>query len=125
LDLSKVEAGKMDVHVGDVGLPSIAEYVERTFRPVADEKKLELEIELGAGVPDALTTDEQGLQHIIRNLLSNAFKFTETGKVSMRIAPAPDEHVYANEALTAAKDLVAISVTDTGIGIPENKLRLI
>jgi signal transduction histidine kinase/CheY-like chemotaxis protein/HAMP domain-containing protein len=125
LDLSKVEAGKMDVHVGNLGLSTIAEYVERTFRPVADEQKLEFEIELADGLPDAITTDEQRLQQIIRNLLSNAFKFTETGKVSMRIAPAPGEHVYANEALTGAKDLVAISVTDTGIGIPENKLRLI
>src|SRR4051812_22866126 len=125
LDLSKVEAGKMDVHVGNLGLSTIAEYVERTFRPVADEQKLEFEIELADGLPDAITTDEQRLQQIIRNLLSNAFKFTETGTVSMRIAPAPGEHVYANEALTGAKDLVAISVTDTGIGIPENKLRLI
>jgi signal transduction histidine kinase/CheY-like chemotaxis protein/HAMP domain-containing protein len=125
LDLSKVEAGKMDVHVGELGLATIADYVEKTFRPVADEKKLEFEIELAADLPDAVTTDEQRLQQIIRNLLSNAFKFTETGKVSMRIAPAPAEHVFASDQLTGMPGLLAISVTDTGIGIPENKLRLI
>src|SRR4029079_14780589 len=125
LDLSKVEAGKMDVHIGSVGLPSIADYVERTFRPVADEKKLELERALAKDLPDSITTDEQRLQQVIRNLLSNAFKFTEKGKVSMRIAAAPSENVYVNDVLGSTKGLLAISVTDTGIGIPENKLRLI
>jgi signal transduction histidine kinase/CheY-like chemotaxis protein/HAMP domain-containing protein len=125
LDLSKVEAGKMDVHVGQLGLPGIADYVARTFRPVADEKGLEFEIELADDLPESLTTDEQRLQQIIRNLLSNAFKFTEKGKVLMRIATAPPEHVYANDQLAGIKGLLAISVTDTGIGIPESKLRLI
>jgi HAMP domain-containing protein/signal transduction histidine kinase/CheY-like chemotaxis protein len=125
LDLSKVEAGKMDVHVGELGLAVIADYVERTFRPVADEKKLEFEIEVADGLPASITTDEQRLQQIIRNLLSNAFKFTEKGNVSMRIAAAPAEHVFANDALGTVPGLLAISVTDTGIGIPEDKLRLI
>src|SRR5436190_1309164 len=125
LDLSKVEAGKMDVHVSQVALTSVADYVERTFRPVADEKKLEFEIELADGLPETMGTDEQRLQQIIRNLLSNAFKFTEKGKVSMRIAPAPPEHVFANDALGAVSGLLAISVIDTGIGIPADKLRLI
>ncbi|HYZ27878.1 MAG TPA: response regulator, partial [Thermoleophilaceae bacterium] len=93
--------------------------------PVADEKTLEFEIELAEELPEAITTDEQRLQQIIRNLLSNAFKFTEKGKVSMRIAPAPPEHVFANDALASVPGLVAISVTDTGIGIPPDKLRLI
>src|SRR5690349_24695410 len=70
LDLSKVEAGKMDVHLGQVGLATIADYVEKTFRPVADEKNLEFEIELADDVPEAITTDEQRMQQIIRNLLS-------------------------------------------------------
>src|SRR5436190_1261894 len=125
LDLSKVEAGKMDVHIGEVGLASIADYVDKTFRPVADEKKLEFEIELDDSLPDSMTTDEQRLQQIIRNLLSNAFKFTEKGKVTMKIAPAPKEHVFANEGLNAVNGLLAISVTDTGIGIATDKLRLI
>jgi CheY-like chemotaxis protein len=72
-----------------------------------------------------MTTDEQRLQQILRNLLSNAFKFTEKGKVTMRIAPAPAEHVFVNEALGHMKDVVAFEVSDTGIGIPDDKLRLI
>src|SRR5262249_20684164 len=65
------------------------------------------------------------LQQIIRNLLSNAFKFTDEGKVAMRIGAAPADHVYANEALAARDGLLAISVIDTGIGISDDKLRLI
>ncbi|MDQ1439767.1 MAG: hypothetical protein QOK43_3396, partial [Acidimicrobiaceae bacterium] len=125
LDLSKVEAGKMDVHPTALSLKAIADYVDKTFRPVADDKKLGFEIEVAKGLPGKITTDEQRLQQIIRNLLSNAFKFTEKGSVKMTIAPAPGEHVYASEALGHTQGLIAISVTDTGIGIPDDKLRLI
>jgi HAMP domain-containing protein/signal transduction histidine kinase/response regulator RpfG family c-di-GMP phosphodiesterase len=125
LDLSKVEAGKMAVHASAVELKGIADYVERTFRPVADENELDFEIEIDGGIADTITTDEQRLQQIIRNLLSNAFKFTEKGKVSMRIGPAPENHVFANEALSRRPGVLAIEVSDTGIGIPHDKLRLI
>src|SRR5205823_756632 len=90
-----------------------------------DEKKLEFEIEVADDLPASITTDEQRLQQIIRNLLSNAFKFTESGKVSMRVAPAPAEHVFANEQLASTAGLLAVSVTDTGIGIAAEKLQLI
>jgi signal transduction histidine kinase/CheY-like chemotaxis protein len=125
LDLSKVEAGKMDVHVAPLSLDAVADYVERTFRPVADDKELEFTIDVAEDLPESVTTDEQRLQQIIRNLLSNAFKFTEKGGVSMRIALAVRDHVFVNETLAQIPDLLAISVSDTGIGIPDDKLRLI
>src|SRR5579864_522611 len=86
LDLSKVEAGRMEVHASEVTLADIRDYAERTFRPLAQEKELELTVEVtGANVPPAIVTDEQRLQQVLKNLLSNAIKFTEEGGVTMRI----------------------------------------
>jgi len=125
LDLSKVEAGKMDVHPGKVALEEVGDYIEQTFHPVASEKGLEFRIELAKGAPKQITTDEQRLQQILRNLLSNAFKFTEKGGVTMTVSAAPDDIVLANDELRKSGKVVAFSVEDTGIGIPEEKLRLI
>ena len=112
LDLSKVEAGKMDVHASRTSLAAVRDYVERSFRPVADERGLDFEIELAEGAPPAIETDEQRLQQVLKNLLSNAFKFTERGSVKLTVSPADD-------------GAVAFAVSDTGIGIPPDKLRLI
>ncbi len=125
LDLSKVEAGRMDVNLGDVKLAEVREFVERSFRPVADDRQLGLEVEVhGANVPPTLQTDEQRLQQVLKNLLSNAFKFTESGGVKLRVEVAENRQ-FASEALTRAETVLAFSVTDTGIGIPDDKLRLI
>src|SRR5205807_849868 len=77
------------------------------------------------GLPAELVTDEQRLQQILKNLLANAFKFTHQGGVTLRLEPAPAETVFTNDALREARDVVALSVTDTGIGVPADKLRLI
>jgi CheY-like chemotaxis protein/HAMP domain-containing protein/GAF domain-containing protein len=125
LDLSKVEAGRMDVNVGEVALADVREFVERSFRPVADDKRLGFEVEVhGANVPPTLRTDEQRLQQVLKNLLSNAFKFTESGGVRLRVAVAEDRQ-FASEALSRADTVLAFSVSDTGIGIADDKLRLI
>jgi HAMP domain-containing protein/signal transduction histidine kinase/CheY-like chemotaxis protein len=124
LDLSKVEAGKMDVHATPLELGLVSEYVEQTFRPVAGDKGLDFEITLDEGVPATIATDEQRLQQVLRNLLSNAFKFTEKGSVQLRIGAPSEERVFVNERLTTG-EVIAFSVTDTGIGIDEDKLRLI
>ena len=79
LDLSKVEAGKMDVHAGRTELRSVREYVERSFAPVAGEKGLDFAIDLAHDAPEQIQTDEQRLQQVLKNLLSNAFKFTDCG----------------------------------------------
>jgi hypothetical protein len=125
LDLSKVEAGRMDVHVSDVKLGDVRDFVERSFRPVADDKTLAFEVDVhGANVPPTIETDEQRLQQILKNLLSNAFKFTDGGAVALRITLAEGRQ-FASEALSRADAVIAFSVADTGVGIPEDKLRLI
>src|ERR671938_228126 len=125
LDLSKVEAGKMDIHPAHVGVGQVRDYVERTFRPVAEEKGLGFEISVSDDVPASVETDEQRLQQVLKNLLSNAFKFTEQGGVTLRIERAPNDIAFASEILTKADNVIAFSVSDSGIGIPEDKLRLI
>jgi HAMP domain-containing protein/CheY-like chemotaxis protein len=126
LDLSKVEAGKMDVAVDEVTLADIRDYVERTFRPLTEEKGLELAVEiLGASVPPTILTDEQRLQQVLKNLLSNAVKFTDAGGVTLRIETAPETMQFASPVLSHADTVLSFSVVDTGIGIPEDKLRLI
>ncbi|CAA9510559.1 MAG: Putative SigmaB asociated two-component system sensor protein, partial [uncultured Solirubrobacteraceae bacterium] len=113
LDLSKVEAGKMEVHPAPLPMTDLRDYVDRAFRPVAEEKGLTFALELKPGAPVQVVTDEQRLQQVLRNLLSNAFKFTDEGEVALEIAPA--DPPYA----------VAMTVRDTGIGVPQDKLRLI
>jgi CheY-like chemotaxis protein/HAMP domain-containing protein/putative methionine-R-sulfoxide reductase with GAF domain len=125
LDISKVEAGKMDVNPQPLEPAALADYVERTFRPVADQKSLGFAIELSDALPATLVTDEQRLQQVLKNILSNAFKFTESGSVTLAIAPAPTGVRFAEEALRSADVVLRFDVTDTGIGIAEDKLKLI
>src|SRR5205807_7840438 len=125
LDLSKVEAGKMDVRSAPVSLEEIADYVKRSFRPVAEEAKLAFEFELAGGAPTTIETDAQRLQQILKNLLANAFKFTEKGSVTLRVAEAPPEIQFAGEILARSETVIGFAVSDTGIGIPPDKLRLI
>jgi HAMP domain-containing protein/CheY-like chemotaxis protein/GAF domain-containing protein len=125
LDLSKVEAGRMDVNIGDVKLSDLRDFVERSFRPVSLDKGLDFEIEVhGANVPPAIETDEQRLQQVLKNLLSNAFKFTETGSVKLRVGLAEGRQ-FASGALSRAEAVLELAVKDTGVGIPHDKLRLI
>ncbi len=114
LDLSRVEAGRMEVRAERLPLAKLVDYVEATFRPLAGEKGLELTVALAADAPEAIVTDEQRIQQILRNLLSNAVKFTDHGRVSLVAGPDPD-----------APGIVKFEVTDTGVGIPQDKLRVI
>jgi hypothetical protein len=119
LDLSKVEAGKMEISAGQIEIGAICDYVERAFGSVAEQKGLKLTITTAPDAPPTIFTDEQRVQQVLRNLLSNAFKFTEAGEVVLELAGtqerAPDGTPYA----------ISITVSDTGIGIAEDKLRLI
>jgi HAMP domain-containing protein/signal transduction histidine kinase/CheY-like chemotaxis protein len=121
LDLSKVEAGKMPVNPKAVEMIDIQEYLEQTFRPVAEHKGLEFIIKSGPAMPRTLFTDENRLQQILKNLLSNAFKFTERGSVELEIAVADK----SREGLGKGKSAIMFSVTDTGIGIAPDKQKLI
>ena len=125
LDLSKVEAGKMDVHPAPVVLGEVCDYVESTFGPLAEQQGLDLIVDLEDGLVPAVTTDEQRLQQVLKNLLSNALKFTEHGSVRLSVYQAPQHMLFSTPALNDADTVVAFSVTDTGIGVPAEKLRLI
>ncbi|MFL6038306.1 MAG: HAMP domain-containing protein, partial [Gaiellaceae bacterium] len=125
LDLTKVEAGRMDVNLEEVKLGDVRDFVERSFRPVAEDKQLDFEIEVhGANVPPTIQTDEQRLQQVLRNLLSNAFKFTEQGGVKLRVSLAEGRQ-FASETLSRAETVLEFAVQDTGIGIAHDNLRLI
>ncbi|MGZ4597656.1 MAG: response regulator, partial [Actinomycetes bacterium] len=124
LDLSKVEAGKMDVHLADVAVAGIVEYVEATFRPLTAEKDLAFSVEVDHDVPRTLFSDQHRLQQVLRNLLSNAVKFTSRGQVTLAIRHAGNER-FTTPPLTAAEHVVAFEVTDTGIGIAPEQLRTI
>jgi hypothetical protein len=123
LDLSKVEAGKMDVHPSEIPLEGLVEYLDATFRPMAAEKDLTFEVDTAASLPEMIYSDEQRLQQVLRNLLSNAVKFTAQGGVRLRVAPAED--VTFTGPLRDEPDVIAFSVSDTGIGISEEKQHLI
>ncbi|MCF1512203.1 HAMP domain-containing protein, partial [Streptomyces glomeratus] len=123
LDLSKVEAGKMDVSPERVSLRQLLEYVEATFRPMTTQKSLEFTVTTAPGAPADLLTDDSRLRQILRNLLSNAVKFTEQGSVELRIEPAADSEVP--RGVFRGGTIVAFRVKDTGIGIPHQQLETI
>jgi signal transduction histidine kinase/CheY-like chemotaxis protein len=125
LDLSKIEAGRVDVEARSVDLSEIRAYVLSVFGPQAEDKSLELEVEVVPDLPVTIITDPQRLQQILRNLLSNAVKFTASGTVRLRIEPAALTAVHGVETLDAARAVVAFVVSDTGIGISEEKLQMI
>ncbi|MEU5306173.1 HAMP domain-containing protein [Streptomyces noursei] len=133
LDLSKVEAGKMDVSPTRIALVQLVDYVEATFRPLTAEKGLDFSVRVSPELPATLHTDEQRLLQVLRNLLSNAVKFTDSGAVELVIRPAgEDVPVAIREQLLEHGSLrdpdaamIAFSVTDTGIGIASSKMRVI
>jgi len=125
LDLSKVEAGKMPVNPKELEIRTIQDYMELTFKPVAEHKNLEFYFEKDVDVPDSMFTDENRLQQILKNLLSNAFKFTEKGSIRMRLSIADHRDTYAMSTQHRGGKIIVFSVTDTGIGIPSDKQKLI
>ncbi|HEY9155704.1 MAG TPA: response regulator, partial [Opitutaceae bacterium] len=125
LDLAKIESGTVSVEVGELKLNDLRDYVERTFRPIAEHKRLEYVVSLAAGLPRTMRTDSKRLQQIIKNLLSNAFKFTEKGEVSLTIELATSGWTRENTVLDGAAQVLAFRVHDTGIGIPLDKQQII
>ncbi|HEY3866743.1 MAG TPA: HAMP domain-containing protein [Actinocrinis sp.] len=123
LDLSKVEAGKMDVDVERIELRRLLDYVDATFRPLTTQKGLAFAVRTELGVPGELLTDDTRLRQVLRNLLSNAVKFTERGAVELTIAPAVADDLPAETRHRGA--MLALRVRDTGIGIPEQQLETI
>lgn len=121
LDLSKIEAGKMEMHIAAMSLTDLVQAVQQQFAHVAEEKKLAFAITLADNLPDAVETDRQRVEQIVKNLLSNAFKFTETGQVSLTLTRPQPNAAFASIGLNPAETLM-IQVTDTGIGMtPEQQ----
>ncbi|MFF7703594.1 ATP-binding protein, partial [Streptomyces lydicus] len=121
LDLSKIEAGRMDVHPKPLPLIKLLDYVRATFKPLTVDRGLTFDIKVGDDVPEELFSDEQRLQQILRNLLSNAVKFTSSGGVELLVRRVPGTD-FDEESLHTAGDVIALAVKDTGIGIPPEKL---
>ncbi|MGA8334884.1 MAG: ATP-binding protein [Solirubrobacteraceae bacterium] len=111
LDLSKVEAGRMELDLAAVALSDVCQDAERAFRPYAEQKGLSFGVEIDPALPSSIVSDAQRLGQILRNLLSNAFKFTDEGGVTL--------------SLRDAAGAICFTVADTGVGIPEDKLNLI
>jgi signal transduction histidine kinase/DNA-binding response OmpR family regulator/HAMP domain-containing protein len=125
LDLSKIESGKMDVELGPVQLTQLQDYCSRTFRHVAEGKGLDFTIELDPTLGETIHTDTKRLQQVLKNLLSNALKFTEHGTVKLKISRPAAGWRTTHPVLGRVKSVVAFSVSDTGIGIPQEKQRII
>ncbi|MEU7280014.1 HAMP domain-containing protein [Streptomyces sp. NPDC045431] len=123
LDLSKVEAGKMDINPEVVALRQLLDYVEATFRPMTTQKNLEFTISTAPGAATDLLTDDSRLRQVLRNLLSNAVKFTERGSVELRIEMATESELPGS--VQRGVPVMAFRVKDTGIGIPEQHLETI
>jgi HAMP domain-containing protein/signal transduction histidine kinase/ActR/RegA family two-component response regulator len=125
LDLSKIEAGKMPINPKEFDLPEVQDYVERTFRHMAEQKGLDFQIVMDQNLPRTMFTDVNRLQQILKNLLSNAFKFTERGRVVMTVSPVGKEQRIGHGIIPQSGTVVAFAVRDTGIGIPVEKQKLI
>jgi HAMP domain-containing protein/signal transduction histidine kinase/CheY-like chemotaxis protein len=126
LDISKIESGKMDVEIGGVRFSELQDYCSKTFRHVADGKGVDFTIDLGDSLASELMhTDAKRLQQVLKNLLSNALKFTEHGSVRLSIDKVARGWTPNHMTLPRAKSVIAFSVSDTGIGIQADKQRII
>ena len=125
LNLSKIESGTMEVEVEEVPFRALLAFAERTFRPLAEGKGLDFEVQLDPGLPETLRTDCKRLQQVIRNLLSNAVKFTEEGLVRLEVSAAASGWTPGNPALDEAPRVLSFTVMDTGIGIDPAKHEII
>jgi signal transduction histidine kinase/DNA-binding response OmpR family regulator/HAMP domain-containing protein len=125
LDLSKIESGTVTIEVGEMPMQNLKQHMERTFRQLAADKGLDFKVKFDPKLPQAIRTDEKRLQQIVLNLLSNAFKFTSKGSVTLGVSCATAGWSPTHPALRSADRAIEISVTDTGIGIPEDKQKLI
>ncbi|MGZ8290088.1 MAG: HAMP domain-containing protein, partial [Telluria sp.] len=125
LDLSKIESGTVTLDVSEYRFSTLRNYVDRTFRHMAEAKHLGFTVELAEQLPAALMTDTTRLQQVLKNLLSNAFKFTHHGKVALEISLVTSGWTSDHPNLVHADAVLAFSVKDTGVGIAADKLQLI
>ena len=125
LDLSRIEAGKVEVVLEAVTLARLCEQVERNFRHVAQARHLEFSVNLDPQLPAIIRSDANRLEQVLKNLLANSFKFTESGHVRLAIGPAADGWSRPHASLDQADGVIAFTVADSGIGIAPEKQQLI
>ncbi|MFJ8244293.1 response regulator [Peribacillus asahii] len=126
LDLAKIESGKLEVISKEVNLYDVQDYLSKQFSPIASQKDIQFNVQLEPNVSNYLYTDEQCLKQILKNLLSNAFKFTESGSVLLQVRKVRTEYIEKQMPVsTQAEYMLAFSVIDTGIGVPREKQRVI
>ena len=125
LDLSKIESGTVTVEPEEITFLSLRESVERTFHHVAESKNLAFRVDIDSSLPGTFTTDSKRLQQILKNLLSNAFKFTAQGHVAMTVRRVAEGWSLDHPVLRVGQSAMAIAVSDTGIGIAPEKQKLI
>src|SRR6202011_5163373 len=123
--LSKIESGTVSVEAEEVFFGSLIEMVARPFRHEAENRKLTFEVDTDTHLTRSMVTDSKRLQQVLKNLLSNAFKFTEQGGVRLSVSAAPRGWSEDHPILSKAASVVAFEVADTGIGIPSEKQRII
>jgi len=125
LDLSKIESGTVSVEAEEVFFANLIEMVARPFRHEAENRKLAFELHSDPNLTRSLVTDSKRLQQVLKNLLSNAFKFTEHGSVRLAVSLAKKGWAEDHPILSGAASVVAFEVADSGIGIPPDKQRII
>jgi CheY-like chemotaxis protein/signal transduction histidine kinase/CHASE3 domain sensor protein len=125
LDLAKIESGSVVVEAQPVLLSDLRDFLEQNFRHVAEGKHLDFNLDFLSSLPPSITTDARRLQQILKNLLSNAFKFTERGVVQIKVGPAVEGWRESSSSLDRAASVIAFSITDTGVGIPAEKHTLV
>ncbi|MBV8853175.1 MAG: HAMP domain-containing protein, partial [Sinobacteraceae bacterium] len=125
LDLSKIESGTVTVECEDLLFTHLRETIERNFRHEADARKLSFTADFDSRLGRAITTDSKRLLQVLKNLLSNAFKFTDRGGVRLHVGIATGGWTQDHPTLSQAPSVVEFSVSDTGIGIPAEKQRII
>jgi CheY-like chemotaxis protein/HAMP domain-containing protein len=125
LDLSKIESGTVTVDAEDIYLTNLLDSVARPFRHEADRRRLAFEVQLDPQLGRSIQTDSKRLQQVLKNLLSNAFKFTEVGGVRLTVSSATGGWTSDHPVLRTAGPVVAFQVTDTGIGIATEKQKII
>ena len=125
LDLSKIESGTVTVEAEELLFSSLLDAVGRPFRHEAETRQLSFKVDLDPALGRTLITDSKRLQQVLKNLLSNAFKFTERGGVQLKVFAAPAGWTASHPILSQAQSVVAFEVADTGIGIPAEKQKMI
>ena len=125
LDLAKVESGKMEVALQTVRVQSIADAIQVSFSPLAEQRGIQFTIHVAPDVPERLITDRKRVEQIVKNFLSNAFKFTARGTIRLEITVSRELVICRGDDDTGDHGCLAISVVDTGIGIPAAKQQMV